>query len=178
MTHSIEDRLLSLIKDSIGFFYYKNESKGRFFGRPEVDKTLVLILLYYKHMLFRYFLVPSGRMSLKRYRLFFLAYFFILLPFLVLVFFGLLSLGSKSNSGVVHQVSGGSVYVASLFYFAACLWPIFVATHRRMNDLGIKFREYFFVISPLKTLKLGRALFFKEGEEFTNLHGSNPGRYE
>lgn len=129
-------------------------------------------------MLLRYFLSPRGRLSVGRYRAFLLWYFGGLVPSFVLLFFAFLAIGGGSISGILRKLDFPAAVFGGLAYTVGLLWPLIAATARRMHDIGLRNRDYFFMLSPLRTWGLGRDLLFKRGEEKTNIHGPDPGLFE
>ncbi|MDB5036926.1 MAG: hypothetical protein JWQ35_454 [Bacteriovoracaceae bacterium] len=129
-------------------------------------------------MLLRYFFSLKGRISANRYRAFLLWYLFAVLPIFTVLYFAFLVLGAVSKAGILRDASLTSAVVGSSVYCLGCFWPFIAATTRRMHDLGYRGRDYFFIVSPHKTWKLGKEILFKHGIIDENTHGSNPGMFE
>lgn len=81
-------------------------------------------------------------------------------------------------NGILRGMDSTAATLGGGFYLLAALWPLIAATARRMHDLGFRNRDYFFLVSPFRTWALGRDLFFKRGEEKTNIFGPDPGSFE
>jgi uncharacterized membrane protein YhaH (DUF805 family) len=129
-------------------------------------------------MLLRYFLSTKGRISAGRYRAFLLWYFCGLIPVFILLLGAFLMIGGMQSSGLLVRFTPAAFMLGSSIYFLGALWPLVAATARRMHDLGYRNRDYFFMISPRRSWRLGKDMLFKRGEEKTNLFGPDPGAFE
>lgn len=111
----------------------------------------------------RFWIHPSGKLSLRAYRIFLLTYIFIFIPVTGVSFLAFLWLGVRQPEGILQDETPTKVIILSCTYFVFCYWPLMVASLKRMHDLGYRGRDYFFSFNPIKSFKVGREMLSRPG---------------
>lgn len=124
------------------------------------------------------FFSTRGRLSARQYRIFLAVYFFLFIPLVLILVSALLVIGARSPTGLfrlipVPYLMGGSVLIAF-----TCLVPFFATTIRRLHDLNLRGRDVLLKIRPKLPKNLLQKMLWDAGDDFTTIHGKNPGRYE
>jgi len=87
-----------------------------------------------------------------------------MLPLFTTIFLAFLVLGYRGPEGILQTDTMPKLFIMSFAYGLLCLWPLMVASLKRMHDLGLRGRDYFFSLNPLRNFKLGRSLIKEKGQ--------------
>lgn len=72
-------------------------------------------------------------------------------------------LGVRQPEGILQGDTNAKIIILAVTYFMFCLWPLMVASLKRLHDLGYRGRDYFFSLNPIKNFKLGKEMLTRPG---------------
>lgn len=121
-----------------------------------------------------YWLTWGGRLSRSQYVRFLVSYTCAFLPVAALLFSSFVIIGSRAPEGIINRFTLNQITWVSAIFGLFCLWPLIMATIRRLHDLGYRSRDVFFTIDPRKNWRLGWRLIREEGQAGQNRHGDDP----
>jgi uncharacterized membrane protein YhaH (DUF805 family) len=84
-------------------------------------------------------------------------------PIITLILAFLIVLGYRTSYGFLRTGTDYKVYALAALYMLLLSWPIYVAIARRLRDLGIAKRKFFFSRSARQHTEIAKALFSQEG---------------
>jgi len=111
----------------------------------------------------RFWLYPSGSLSRRHYRFFLLIYFLFILPALTFFFLAFIVIGVRGADGMLKTEPDAKVFLMTTIYVLFCLWPFFVASLKRLHDLGLKGKKSFFHFNPIDNYRLARRMLLERG---------------
>jgi uncharacterized membrane protein YhaH (DUF805 family) len=86
-----------------------------------------------------------------------------LLPVFTATFLAFLVLGSRGRDALFNEDGQARSIILTSVYVILTLWPLMVASLKRMHDLNLRGRDYFFSINPIRNFQLGRRLISEPG---------------
>jgi len=86
------------------------------------------------------------------------------IPLFAAVYLSFLVIGFRSQKGVFREEPTARIFILTSVFVILTLWPMIVASLKRMHDLGLRGRDYFLSFNPPRNLRLAIRLIREPGK--------------